>query len=138
MLTEGASTTPSMLVRVPVTFDPTEDGRSFRLTADAAEFIIPKLDGHEWRRWSRRHATVNVEYLAIRESKDGESPSGGNTPKVAEYMRRVRADEEMMDSLVDLFLAYDRTGVLSRAWVEDNVTEEEILLLVHRILAAHA
>ena len=128
---------PSMLVRVPATFDPTEDGRSFRLTADGAEFIIPKLDGHEWRRWSRRHATVNVEYLASRNPKDGHPTSGGAAPEATQYMRRIRADAEMMDSLVDLFLAYDRTGVLSRAWVEDNLTEEQILRFVHGILAAH-
>lgn len=107
-------------------FEHEPDQQRFRLVVDGEEYIIPELDRDHLRHWLHRVGRDTVETLdAIAASDD--------------LVTQITANWDGVIAYIDAVMAYDHTGVLpSRAWVEEHLTSEQLILIVRRIQAAHA
>lgn len=101
----------------------------FRFTLDGEERILPALEGELLGRWHARYASASI---------------GGrelvNEAVAARDLRGVvEASQLGIDALVEALIAYDTTGVFGgRDWLEANLTEEQLILILRRIQRAHA
>jgi hypothetical protein len=87
---------------------------------------LPALQGAALDRWMRRYAkSAATAVFAMAEPGD-----------VGERLRQMI---EYGNELVDLLTLYDQTGALgTRAWLEDNATDEQVYYALRLIVATHA
>lgn len=123
----GAGSELHAVVVAAITFDYDDQTGSFRFTLDGEERqAIPALDGRHLREWHVRYARA---YLDL-----GEGMTQAQT-----FRDRMRVNDIAEDDLIDALMAYDRMGVLgSRHWIENNLTLEQVILMLQRITRAHA
>lgn len=101
----------------------------FRFTLDGEERILPALEGELLGRWHARYASASIGGLEI------------VSDAIAERDLRavVEASALGMDALLEALIAYDVSGVFGgRDWLESNLTERQLILILRRIQRAHA
>jgi len=90
---------------------------------------LPALEGTSLARWHSRYASDKLAgFVAMADAFQAKN-----------LTELLGATDRMTDAMVDALLAYDVTGVLGdREWLEANLTEEQLKLILSRILRAHA
>jgi hypothetical protein len=104
----------------PIAFDYDPAARRFRLEVDGVERTMPALEGLALANWHREYAEVYVRFVDARDTSVSV------------------ANDAAMEGLVDALAAYDLKGAIGREWIEENLTDEQLVLILRRIQAAQA
>lgn len=119
-----------------LTFRFDADSRRFELANAGATFRFPVLDGLALREWHRDYADVSLAFLD--ELERAMQPSSNSIKARLQSLQDVMAaGQRAEDRLVEALVAYDITGGLSREWIENNLTPEQLVLVARRIVVAH-
>ena len=107
-------------------FDYESDAGGFRVVVAGEERVLPELAGDDLSRWHARYARAYLNLLGAAASSES----------IDDFLQ---ANEVGIDDMLDALMAYDRTGALwSRDWIEDHMTDSQLLLVLRRIQHAHA
>ena len=111
-----------------ITFDYDETYEAFRFTLDGeARPLIPRLEGSAVREWIAEYTKV---YTLLAEER----------PRMMEsFDDLMRVEHTTEEGLLDALLAYDQAHVLGdREWLTENLTVEQLILMLQRIARVHA
>lgn len=110
-----------------ITFDYDETGEAFLFTLDGeSPPPVPALEGWVLKEWIVQYAKV---YTTLAEER----------PRIASMDDMMRVENVTEDGLLDALMAYDRTSALgSRDWLENNLTVQQLMLILQRIVRVHA
>jgi hypothetical protein len=100
-----------------IAFDFNPATRRFRLEVDGVERTMPALAGLAIAHWHREYAEVRFV--------DAPDTSRG------------LAADTALEGLVDALTGYDLTGAIGRDWIDESLTDEQLRLILHRIVAVH-
>jgi hypothetical protein len=104
-------------MRVEFEHDPATSGFRLVVAGDGVR-RMPELRGSELREWNHRYALAFGPLLGT---------------------QGLEPHDRTMNSFVDALLEYDRHGELGgREWLKKHLTDEQIVLILQRIQAAHA
>jgi len=113
---------------VAITFDYDETHEAFRFSLDGeARPLIPRLEGSEVKDWIANYTRVYT-WLAQEQPRMRES-----------FDELMRVEHTTEEGLLDALLAYDQSGALGdREWLVENLTVEQLILMLQRIARVHA
>ena len=110
-----------------IRFDYDETGEAFLFTLDGdPRPPVPTLEGWVLREWIGRYASVYTTMIEARS-------------QIASLDDMLRLENVTEDGLLDALVSYDRTGALgSRDWLEENLTLDQVMIMLQRIVRTHA